>query len=289
MRKSQTSTRRLLTRAFGATAMIAAMVAWPATVQADAKTYSFGIVPQQAASKLARTWGPLLAHLETSTGIRLRFQTTKSIPEFERKLAEGAYDFAYMNPYHFTVFNRTPGYRAMVREANKRIQGIVVVRKDSTLQSIEGLREQTVAFPAPAAFAASVLPRAQFRSSDLQVTPKYVSSHDSVYRAVAKGLVPAGGGINRTFNKVDQTIRYQLRILWRTERYTPHAIAHHPDVADDVSNRLRQTLVALSEDETGRKFLATLGFRKFMLVRDRDWDDIRGLGIDVLSDLIAGR
>jgi len=49
--------------------------------------------------------------------------------------------------------------------------------------------------------------------NDIEFEPNYVKSHDSVYRAVAAGLFPAGGGVTRTFNSLDPAIREDLRII----------------------------------------------------------------------------
>ena len=84
-----------------------------------------------------------------------------------------------------------------------------------------------MAFPAPTAFAATILTQADLAANQVSFTPSYVSSHDSVYRSVAKGIYPAGGGVVRTFNNVAEEVRKQLRILWITKGYTPHAIAIH--------------------------------------------------------------
>ena len=46
------------------------------------KVYTFGIVPQQSASRLAEQWGPLLEYLSDKSGIELRFKTAPSIPKF---------------------------------------------------------------------------------------------------------------------------------------------------------------------------------------------------------------
>jgi phosphonate transport system substrate-binding protein len=165
----------------------------------DPKPLSFGIVPQQSAARLARLWTPVCRWLSERTGQTVVFKTAKDIPTFEQRVAAGEYDIAYMNPYHYTVFSIDPGYRAFARETEKRIRGIVVVKKDSAYQSIGELAGMTLAFPAPAAFAASVLPRAYFKKNGIEITPRYVKSHDSVYLAVARGLYPAGGGIQRTF------------------------------------------------------------------------------------------
>jgi len=250
------------------------------------QSVTFGLVPQQSASKLARLWGPVFAYLGRQTGLEIKFRTAPDIPEFERRVAAGEYDIAYMNPYHYTVFSRQPGYRAFAKAKHKRIKGILVVRKDSPLESPRELGGATLAFPAPAAFAASALTRAYLKREGISFTPRYVSSHDSVYRTVAKGLYPAGGGVVRTFNNVDPGIRDQLRILWKTKGYTPHAFAVHPRLPADVVERLAQAMLAMDGDAEGRALLESLSTKGFESATDSDWDDVRALGIDLLEDLV---
>lgn len=250
---------------------------------------TFGVVPQQSASKLARLWGPLLSRIGELSGHPLQFRTAPDIPEFERRLAAGEYDLAYMNPYHFTVFNRTPGYRAVAHAKGRRIQGIVVVPEESPVQRIEELAGKTLVFPSPAAFAASLLPQGEFKHREIPITPKYVASHDSVYRNVAKGFFPAGGGVMRTLNNIAPEVRDRLRILWRTDHYTPHAIATHPRVEAATRNRLRKVLSTLHDDEQGRRLTAILDIEGWQTADDDAWDDVRALNIKLLDGLISTR
>ena len=247
----------------------------------ESLTLSIGIVPQQNATKLARLWTPICKYLSKQTGYRFVFKTAKDIPTFEKRLAAGEYDIAYMNPYHYTVFSIDPGYRAIAKETNKRIQGIIVVKKDSPYQSIAELSGKTLAFPAPAAFAASVLPRAYLKTNQIEISPRYVRSHDSVYLTVSKGLYPAGGGIQRTFNNMPESIRQQLRILWKTPGYTPHAFAVHPRLPAAVVRDTASALIAMSTNEEGGKLLKNLNFNPIGSAKDEDWDDVRELGIAI--------
>ena len=187
----------------------------------DARTLTFGIVPQQSASRLARMWGPLIERLSSDLGMAVQFETTKDIPTFEACLAAGAYDIAYMNPVHYTIFSNATGYQALAHQSQKRLRGLIVVRKDSPIQSLDQLQGAEVAFPSPGAFGASVVPRAEMRSRGIDFDPQYVKSHDSVYRAVIAGLMPAGGGVLRTLNAINDDMRSQLRVIYQTEGYTP--------------------------------------------------------------------
>ncbi|MEJ2214670.1 MAG: phosphate/phosphite/phosphonate ABC transporter substrate-binding protein [Gammaproteobacteria bacterium] len=249
------------------------------------KLYTFGIVPQQSASKLAKLWGPIFQDITEKTGIKLKFATATDIPTFEKRLSEGAYDFAYMNPYHFTVFNETPGYRALAKAKDKRIKGIIVVKKDSGINELQQLNDSKMAFPSPAAFAASILTRAHLAAIGVKFTPNYVSSHDSVYLTVAKGLYKAGGGVMRTFNNMDEATRSQLKVLWTSDGFTPHAIAAHPDIDDETANLIQDALIKMEETPEGLELLSSIKLKGFVAAKDSDWDDVRALKIDLLDDL----
>ena len=253
--------------------------------KAEQLNYSFGIVPQQSAAKLARLWGPILQQISKDTGLKVNFKTAPDIPTFEKRLAAGEYDFAYMNPYHYTIFNQTNGYLALAKARNKRIKGILVVRKDSSIRQLANLDGRTLAFPAPAAFAATILSQSNLRVSGVNFKHKYVSSHDSVYRSVAKGLYPAGGGVIRTLKNVAPEIRDQLRVLWISQGYTPHAIAVHPRVKKQNAQSLQQAFIKLDQQTEGSALLKAIKINGFEMAQDSDWDDVRGLELKELSNM----
>lgn len=247
----------------------------PTTTHADDHTsLSFGVVPQQSASRLARIWLPILDKLGQKSGYDIKFATAKDIPTFEACLAHGAYDIAYMNPYHYVVFSDVSGYRAIGRQQDHRLRGLLVTRKDSQIETLENLAGQEVAFPSPAAFGASVIPRAEIAARGITITENYVNSHDSVYMAVANGLTVAGGGVKRTWNTIPAAIRDQLRMFYQTDPYSPHAFAVHSTLSDDQAATLQNALTALDANT-----LAPLGMKGIEAGQDSDWDDIRRLGL----------
>ena len=267
----------------GVLAIALGLLGAPALAQPQPKSLSFGVVPQQAASRLAEDWGPLLAEVSRRSGVSLVFRTAPNIPAFEERLATGDYDLAYMNPYHYVVFHKASGYTAFAKEQERRLKGILVVRKDSAVLKPADLAGKTVVFPAPAAFAASILPQAEFGRLKIPIETRFVASHDSVYRAVASGLHEAGGGIQRTFEAMPTDVREQLRVLSETPGYTPHALAAHPRVPAAIVERLRMAMASLADDEIGRALLAPLAFKGLVAAQDREWNDIRALDINLLA------
>lgn len=245
----------------------------------NAATLVFGVVPQQSAKKLAETWVPVFNQLSKATGHKIVFATAKDIPTFEQRLANKEYDIAYMNPYHYVVYSKQSDYKALVKQRDKKIQGIVVVHKDSPITSLQALNQQIVAFPAPAAFAASIIPQAVMKELGVIVSPKYVSSHDSVYLNVSRQFMAAGGGVMRTLNAAPENVRNNLKILWRSEKYTPHAIATAATVSDQTRQSLLNALLDLNDKPEYKSLLNAIGFSGFQTADDKDWDDVRSLNI----------
>ncbi|WP_443147289.1 phosphate/phosphite/phosphonate ABC transporter substrate-binding protein [Photobacterium sp. MCCC 1A19761] len=238
----------------------------------------FGVVPQQSAARLAAQWMPLLDVWGDIVGVEFRFATAPDIPTFEARLKAGEYDLAYMNPYHFTLFHQSPGYRALARARDKRITGILVAKKNwqGDLTQLEG---QTLAFPAPRAFAATVLTQSELDAAGIHYQPQYVGSHDSVYLSVAKGLFPAGGGVIRTFNSLPDALRNELTVIHHTARYTPHAVAYHPKLDAATVSRLRQSIALLDQHAGAAVAFSQLNIKGWQLAADQDWDDVAALGI----------
>ncbi|HHF3003115.1 phosphate/phosphite/phosphonate ABC transporter substrate-binding protein [Vibrio antiquarius] len=238
----------------------------------------FGVVPQQSATKLVQQWQPLLQRWGDLAGVEIKFATARDIPTFEARLMAGAYDIAYMNPYHFTLVNQSPGYTALARAKNKRITGIIVARRGKSV-SLDELQDKTIAFPAPRAFAASIITQSELAQKGIKFTPKYVGSHDSVYLGVLKGLYIAGGGVKRTFESLPSEIKDQLSIIYTTAGYTPHAIAVSNNVDEEITLALRKAISQLNDDPKAQESFTLLNIDGLQLAQDQDWQDVVQLGI----------
>lgn len=238
-------------------------------------------MPQQSAVKTAEIWGPVANYLSDATGYNVRLASAPTIPEFEQRLFDQAYDIAFMNPFHLTVFADDPGYRAIAHRAGQGINGIIVVKADSSITDISQLNGEQIAFPAPAAFAATLINGAELNSAGVAFTPVYTQSHDSVYRTVASGRLIAGGGIGRTLLATDEAVKSKLRVLHTTQRYTPHAIAVSPRVDEEIAQNLQSALQALTDPNV----LGPLRVSGFVEADNSQWDDVRALELQPLERL----
>ncbi len=166
----------------------------------------FGVVPQQSPSVMIKKWQPIADYISKKSSDEVVLHIEKSIVEFEKKLHEGFYDFAYMNPYHYVVENKFQGYNARIR-AKMTLQGILVAREEVNFRS-KDINKKLFLFPTSLSFAATLLIKYELKKYykldiDKNVKQIYVNSHDSVYKGVARGIGDIGGGIERTLNNLN--------------------------------------------------------------------------------------
>jgi phosphonate transport system substrate-binding protein len=251
------------------------------------KNLTFGVVPQQSPIKLKRDWQPVIDYLEKATGDTIKLKIERSIPEFEKVLYSGGYDIAYMNPYHYVVAHKKQGYIARVRD-EKNVVGILVVRKDSGISDISMLKGKQFLFPSPDAFAATLLNKYElFKKYGINVEHeeklRYVNSHDSVYKGVARGVGDVGGGVQRTFDDLDDIkAKELLTIIYKTKAYPSHPFAMKPSVSDKTKTKVVKAFM-----EIPPQLLKSLTIKHLVETKDSDYDAVRDvskvLPIDVLK------
>ncbi len=244
-------------------------------------TFSVGIVPQFDSRKIHKIWRPILKELEKSTGYKFRLQGEPTILAFEKKLNAGHFDFVYMNPYHALRANNHQGYIPLVRDIEKYLQGILVVKKGGEVKEIEELANQAVSFPAPNALGATLMIRADLEDLfEIQVQPQYVNTHSSVYLNVALGITKAGGGGQKTLAQQPPEVRDALQILYKTRHVVPHPISAHPRVSSEVIKQVTETLLSLSNTTQGLQMLKEIPIKEIGRTSMKDYTSLSKLGLE---------
>lgn len=239
----------------------------------SAKDLVFGIVPQQSPLKLAKKWLKITEYLSKQTGQNIIFKTENSIPKFQEKLYNGEYQLAYMNPYHFIIAQKKQNYSAKVR-AKKMIRGIIVSKEDKLDTS--KLAGKTFLFPAPKAFAATLLTKYEFKQKfgfdiDKQAKVLYVNSHDSVYKGVSRGIGDFGGGIERTFNNFqDKNDKKNIGKIYITDSYPSHPIAFHPSVDALTVEKITKAFLNMPQE-----LKSMLSIKEFIETDSKEYDIIK--------------
>ncbi len=220
--------------------------------------FTFGVVPQFEQRKLFAIWRPILDEIERRTGFVITLTGSPRIRDFEKDFANGAFDFAYMNPYHVVQsgYNHSNSYLPILRDGGHVLQGIIVVYKDSPLQSISDLKDTEMVFPSPNSLGATLLIRSELkRRYGIEVIPKYVQTHSSVYLFVAKNLAQAGGGVASTLSLERDEVKNRLRVLYQTPPIPPHPITAHRRVAPEHRDAVMRAFLEFAQTAEGQRAL----------------------------------
>lgn len=245
------------------------------------KSYTLGIVPQFEQRKLFQIWQPIVNELEKRTGLAIHLRGSSRIPEFEKSFIAGEYDFAYMNPFHSLRAATSQGYIPLIRDGGRELYGVLVVRKDSDIDSIADLNGKRIAFPAPNALGASLMIRADLdRKHSLKFIPSYVQTHSSVYLNVALRQVQAGGGVISTLRAQRAELSDKLRVLYETQRVAPHPISAHPRVPEEDRRVVQQALLNMSKEPAGQKLLNAIPIKEAVKADFSDYEIMLDWGLD---------
>ncbi|HBI82683.1 phosphate/phosphite/phosphonate ABC transporter substrate-binding protein [Orrella sp. NBD-18] len=218
-------------------------------------TYTVYVVPQLPAAQMYTKWAPVLQQIGKMTGLCFDLFVPATIPEFESEFIKGTPDFAFMNPYHQVMAYKSQGYIPLIADSKIKLEGIVLVKADSTLTKLSQLKGEKVAFPSPNAFAASLLVRSILAKEGIEIEPIYVKSHNNVYRSIIIGDVVAGGGVNNTYNREPVEIKNEVKILYRTPVFMPHPFSANPRISQRLRDQVIQAFLDLAQTDAGRKML----------------------------------
>jgi phosphonate transport system substrate-binding protein len=243
-------------------------------------TYTFGVVPQFEQRKLFAIWKPVVDELNRRTGLDLQLEATLSVPEFEVALEKGTFDFVYANPYHILRVSQSQGYIPLVRDADA-LRGVLLVRKDSPVKTVQDLADKTLAVPSPNAIGASLLLRADLeRLFGVKVKMVNARTHSSAYLHVLNGLADAGGGVQKTLAEQGPAIRDNLRVLYTTRSMPSHPIAAHPRIPAEVREQVRQALLEMAATPAGQKLLAEVPMAEVVKTSLDDYLPMRKWGLE---------
>ena len=114
----------------------------------DRPVYILAVSPFSPPVTIHRDWAPFVERLSNEIGADIQLNVYSTFTELEDSIKKGIPDFAFLNPYHAVVAKKTQGYIPLVRSEEPLI-GILVVPKDSPINSIEDIKGEEIAFPSP--------------------------------------------------------------------------------------------------------------------------------------------
>lgn len=255
-----------------------------APIAADSKMhYVFLIHPLQNPQLLHQKYEPLMRYLsEQLPGTAFDLETSNDYADFEQKLRKGGPNFALPNPYHATLA-RDWGYRAIAKMGNDALfRGIFIVRKDSPIREVTDLRGKVVAYPAPTALAAAMMPQLYLQKNGIDVQTdiknNYVGTHNSsimnayLHQSDASATWPVAWA---AFEQANPKEAAELKVIWQTPTLIQNAILARNDVPVPVVAEVTRVLTTLQDTPVGQVLLKGMDTVSFVAASDADFEIVR--------------
>jgi phosphonate transport system substrate-binding protein len=243
--------------------------------------YAFGVFPLHNSVRLFQVYQPMIDDVNLqAVGFSVKLQSSRDYPSYEAKLQRRELPFALINQA-ITVAGR--GYRIFGKVADDdRFRGILVVRKDSGIRTPRDLKGAAVSFPAPTAFAASMMTKLFLKKHGLDVeteaVPKYVGSQDSSVMNVYLGLTRAGGTWPPTWDALKKErpdVVQALDVKWRTAPLVNLALVARSDVPEAHVRQVAAVLFDLHKSAHGRAILQRMEASRYEPATSVTYDPVR--------------
>lgn len=246
-------------------------------------TLTFGTYAADKPTETVRKYRPFLSFLADRMTERLgekvsiKMHIAKEYEEGIRQLAEGEVDFARFGPASYVMVKEENAAVRIIaiesKKGEKRFKGVIVVHRDSAVQSLEELAGLTFAFGDELSTIGRYLAQAQLLEAGISGADlhsfSYLGRHDLVGEAVGAGKFTAGALKESTFKKLVAK-GVPIRVLMSFDNVTKPWLAS-AGLDDTVLETMRAVMLSSQNEEIVRR----VSKNGFLASEDADYDIIR--------------
>jgi phosphonate transport system substrate-binding protein len=225
--------------------LAAVLVASP-LMAAEKDSIVLGIHPFKSPKKLVKMFKPIADHVGAALGKDVRLVISKSYEELEQMYKSGQVDFGYMGPALYAKVGQDLDLKPLARiqvKGKGSFQGVVVVKKDSPIQSLSELKGKSFAFGDPASTLSHYVPHAMLMQEGIKLTDleryAFVGSHDNVAINVLNGNFTVGG-LKPAVAK--QFMDKGLRIIAQSDPVPEHIFVASPMLDAKTRDKIKSAI-----------------------------------------------
>ncbi len=235
-----------------------------------------------------QVWQEAVALLAKQSGLKLKLELPKSQLEFERKLAKGDYDFAYISPLQLVNFGQFPGYTAIAKRKAEPLRTVVLVKKFSDYSTFALMRDKPIAMGHPLDYASSVITRDALMRANFNIQPVFFANDQQAIQALFKDQAEGVAISGSTYDAASGELKGRTRVVWDSPGYTPWAFVVHPRIDSYTNLRMQRTLVAMIKYPQTTEMLNYMQVSNgFEAATDADWHDARNINIEALNQQVS--
>ena len=261
---------------------------------ADENALIMGIFPRHKVTTTYKFFTPLAESLSSVIGKKVILETTADYASFATELDAGRYDIVHFNQYHYVRYHKIHQYQviAMNEEFGKSsIAGAIVVRKQSGVKNIDGLRNGQIVFGGGQdAMMSYIVPTFLLRQAGLKkgsYTEEFAKSPMNALLAVHYGHAQAAGIGDAVLTLPAVKQKYNAQDI--EDILVSEPLAHLPwavkgTMQEKLVNSIKVALIGLKHSAEGRAILENSNLTGILPAVDADYNRHREIIREVLGE-----
>lgn len=225
---------------------------------------------------------PLADYLGKEIGRPVSVRVGSDYQEHIAYVGNDEADIAFMGPAPYVTmvakYGKKPILARLETDGNPLFRGYFIVRQDSPLKSLAGLKGKRMAFGDRDSTMSHLVPQYLLEKAGVPLDKlaeyKFLGSHNNVVLAVLSGDFDAGAVKDEVFDKY---AKQGLRALADTPYYSDHVFVTRSTLAPGTIQALRSAMLKLKDTPGGREILEAIKPHTTALVpaADADYDNLR--------------
>ena len=269
----------------------------PAVEPVRGKALLIGLIPEQSLFKQMERYEPLMNYISRKTGIEIRLIVLPRYGNIISNFRSADMDGAFFGSFTYALAHEKLGVEVLARpdglDGISTYHGLMFVRKDSGIRSVEQMQDKRFAFVDRATTAGYLLPLAYFRQHNKNYRSflreyYFAGTHEDVIYDVLNGKADIGAAKNTVFDRLaksDKRIREELVVLAKSPAVPENALAVRKGLESTLRSRLQNELLNMDRDPEGARVLKAFGARRFILTRNSDYQAVYDYARDSNLDL----
>jgi phosphonate transport system substrate-binding protein len=239
----------------------------------DPKILRFSAIPDQAAAQVVQQHKALVDRICASIKRTCQWVPSESYDSLVDRFGRGDVDVAYFGAATFAqAWHRHGAVPLVMRDIDFQFTSVILVPKTSKAQGLDDLRRLRFSFANRSSTSGHYMLRQ--RLLDQNITPErhfssvtYTSDHDATIRAVARGVVDAGGVNASVFYRrvaAGDPDAAALRVVWQTAPFIDYVWAGRRELPEPLRQAIIDAYLDLdpgsAADRPALQAEATAGF-----------------------------
>jgi len=267
---------------FGITALLCSLSSGPATAgqtttTAKATAFTLGLVSTTSQKEIEAHFQDFVRYVARKLGAGAETEGRVVIVptplQMAKFLDEKKIDFYLESPYPTYLINKQGAAVLLLRRWKSGMaeyRGLIFSKKDGEINRLEQLRGQMIAFEDPGSTSGYFVPKvlllkkgfklSEKSGPDAKVAPKeigyiFASTEANVVNLVLSNRVAAGAFSDDDYGALGEARKANIIILARSDPFPRHLVSVRKDFNPTLKNRLKEVLLAMSQDDEGRRIM----------------------------------